>query len=77
VCRLTFSGVMCSFLLSQNPDVEAKVLAELDSLELLVTPERPNPRKLEWADLNKLVYLQAVIKVHNPISSPGVKPGIT
>ena len=37
--------------------------AELDALELLVTPRRPRPRALEWADLGRLAYLQAVIKV--------------
>ena len=37
--------------------------AELDDLELLATPERPSPRPLEYGDLPKLVYLQAVIKV--------------
>ena len=51
------------YLLSQHPEVEARVVAELDALELLVTPRRPRPRALEWADLGRLTYLQAVIKV--------------
>ncbi len=38
------------------------MVAELDALELLVTPKRPQPRALEWADLGRLTYLQAVIK---------------
>ena len=50
------------YLLSQHPDVETRVVAELDALELLVTPSRPQPRELEWADLGRLTYLQAVIK---------------
>ncbi len=37
--------------------------AELDSLGLLVTPERPTPANLEYADLSKLTYLSAAIKV--------------
>eukprot|EP00884_Botryococcus_braunii_P006038 jgi/Botrbrau1/15435/Bobra.43_2s0060.1 len=56
------TGTWILYTLSQYPEVEAKVLEELDSLELLVTPERPNPRSLEFADLGRLVYLQAVIK---------------
>ena len=51
------------YILSQHPDIEAKVLAELDELELLATPQRPSPRNLTSADLSKLVYLNCVIKV--------------
>eukprot|EP00884_Botryococcus_braunii_P003512 jgi/Botrbrau1/13161/Bobra.0187s0109.1 len=50
------------FAVSQNPEVEAKVTAELASLGLLATTDNPNPRALEWDDLPKLVYLDAVIK---------------
>ena len=50
-------------MLSQHPDVEARVVAELDHLELLVTAERPRPRPVSYADLSKLEYLQTVIKV--------------
>jgi hypothetical protein len=53
----------CRYLISQHPDVEQKILAELDALELTITSERPQPRNLTYADLNKLPYLQAVIKV--------------
>lgn len=38
------------------------MLAELDAAELLVTPQRPNPRPLEYNDLHKLMYLNAVLK---------------
>ena len=38
-------------------------MAELDSLELLVTPKRPSPRSVTYPDLAKLEYLQAVVKV--------------
>ena len=62
-CLLLQPSFPCRYMLTQNPEVEAKVVAELDSLELLVTPDRPNPRKVTYADLSKLEYLQAVIKV--------------
>ena len=50
-------------MISQHPDVERKVLAELDAVGLLVTPERPNPRPMEWDDFGKLSYTNACIKV--------------
>ena len=37
--------------------------AELDSVGLLATPDRPQPRVMEHADLARLPYLQCVIKV--------------
>ena len=49
--------------MSQHPEIEAKIVEELDSLELLVTPTRPRPRSVEYADLAKLEYLQCVVKV--------------
>ena len=55
-------------MISQHPDVEAKVLAELDVLELLVTPARPQPRAMTYEDTGKLVYTIWAIKV----SSAGV-----
>lgn len=68
-------GEFVRYLLAQHPEVEAKVLAELDAADLLVTPQRPNPRPLEYNDLHKLTYLNAVIKVtkeervHRPFQS--------
>ena len=56
------TGTWSLYLLSQHPEVEAKIVAELDAAGLLATPARPEPRRLEWADLNPLVYLQAFIK---------------
>ena len=56
---------MCArMLISQHPEVEAEVTAELDALGLLVTPERPQPAQPEFGDLSKLTYLSAAIKVH-------------
>ena len=51
------------YLLTQHPTVEAKLLEELDSLQLLATPSRPHPRRVLPADLGRLPYLQAIIKV--------------
>ena len=53
----------CRYLISQHPEVEQKILAELDSLELLRSSTRVKPRELTYADLSKLTYLNAVIKV--------------
>lgn len=50
-------------MITQHPEVERKVLAELDAHGLLVTPARPNPRSLEWDDLGKLTYTNNCIKV--------------
>lgn len=49
--------------MSQHPEIEAKLAAELAQHGLLATPERPMPRAVEWGDIPKLTYLQAVIKV--------------
>ena len=53
----------CRFLISQNPEVEAKIVEELRSLGLLATPQQPQPRALEHADLSKLTYLSCAVKV--------------
>ena len=54
------------YLLATHPEAEAKVAAELDAAGLLVTPARPAPRPLEYADLSKLQYLGWAIKVWIP-----------
>ena len=48
--------------MTQNPEVEARVLLELESLGLLATLANPAPRPLTFEDLGKLVYLNAAIK---------------
>ena len=53
----------CRFAISQHPEVEAKIVEELQSHGLLASAEDPNPRQLNYPDLGKLTYLQAVIKV--------------
>lgn len=49
--------------MSQHPAVEARITQELDHVGLLLTPERPEPRRITYADLSQLPYLSAVIKV--------------
>ena len=56
--------------MSQHPEIESKIVEELDNLELLVTPTRPQPRSVEYADLAKLEYLQCVVKVPYPCDYP-------
>ena len=64
--------------MSQHPEVEAKLLAELDGLQLSITPQRPHPRKMTYADVNQLTYLQATIKVPRlSWSSPHAAPVLT
>lgn len=53
----------CRFLVSQHPEVEQKIAAELQGLGLLATPEQPQPRRLQWEDLSKLQYLSCALKV--------------
>ncbi len=53
------------FLISQHPEVEAKITTELEDLGFLVGPSRPVPRQMEYSDLSKLTYLSAAIKVAN------------
>ena len=57
------SGAWLLYQVSQHPEVEAKICAELDQHGLLVTPSRPNSRKVTYEDLGKLTYLDMVIKV--------------
>lgn len=42
--------------------LQDKLEAELDAAGLLVTPERPKPRALQYADLSKLTFLCACLK---------------
>jgi hypothetical protein len=52
----------CLFAIATRPEVESRIVKELDSLGLLASPLNPNPRDLTLEDLPKLVYLNAVIK---------------
>lgn len=51
------------YLISQHPEVEEQVVAELDKAGLLASKERPHPRPLEFEDLSRLPYLNACLKV--------------
>eukprot|EP00884_Botryococcus_braunii_P023100 jgi/Botrbrau1/9474/Bobra.0252s0093.1 len=50
------------FAISRNPEIEARITAELDAAGLLASPIEPDPRELQLEDLYKLPYLDAVIK---------------
>ena len=51
------------YTVSQHPEVEAKIVEELKSLDLLAIAEQPTPRPIQWDDIPRLIYLNAVIKV--------------
>ena len=51
------------FCISQHPEVEATLAAELDDNGLLAKRGRPYPRMVSHDDLAKLAYLGRVIKV--------------
>ena len=57
------SGAWLLYLVSQHPQVEANICQDLDQHGLLVTADRPNPRKVTHDDLSKLSYLDMAIKV--------------
>ena len=57
------SGAWLLYLVSQHPEVEAKICAELDQQGLLKSADRPNPRQVTYDDLGKLTYLDMAIKV--------------
>ena len=67
---LPCAGTFLLYVVSQHPEVEARILEELDSMELSITPARPNPRPLTFADLGRLTYLQAVVKACNCKNTP-------
>lgn len=48
--------------MTQHPEAEAKLVAELREHGLLATPEQPTPRPIQWDDIPKLTYLQAALK---------------
>ena len=49
------------FLLATHPEVETKLLQELEGLGLAASPSNPKPRAMIWEDLSNLKYLSAVI----------------
>jgi hypothetical protein len=63
ISRFQAHPSFCRYLISQRPDVEAKIVAELEAEGLLATPLQPKPRDLQLSDLQKLSYLSCVCKV--------------
>ena len=62
--RLPHCVLSCRrYEISRRPEVEAKVMAELDQAGLLAKPGRPHPRALELDDLARLPYLSWASKV--------------
>ena len=57
---------MCRYFISQHPEAERKVEAELDSLGFLVTSTRKTPKRMEYNDLSKLPYLSGAVKAGTP-----------
>jgi hypothetical protein len=57
------SFCLCSAYISEDEEIQQKITEELASIGLLATPDCPEPRPLEHADLGKLTYLTAIIKV--------------
>ena len=51
------------YAISQHPEVEARIVAELQALGVMPSAEHPHARELTYADTCELNYLQAVIKV--------------
>jgi hypothetical protein len=49
------------FSIVTNPEVEAKVLAELEQQGFLASPAQPQPRVLEYDGISKLPNLTAVL----------------
>ena len=56
-------GIHSRYYVSQHPEVEQKIAAELDSLGLLATADQPQPRPVAFDDIGKLTYLGNVVKV--------------
>ena len=63
-----------TYLISQHPEVESKIVAELGAAGLLATTGNPRPRAVEYSDLAKLPYLGWVCKEAmrvRPVASSG------
>ena len=62
------------YLLAKHPEVMAKLEAELDAAGLLVTPARPRPCPLAFADISKLRYMDCVLKARLLTARPRLAP---
>ena len=52
----------CRFMISMFTEVEAKVLAELQALQLMPSAERLQPRAMEYDDMARLTYTTNAVK---------------
>ena len=50
-------------MISVHPEVEAKVLAELQALQLMPSAAQPQSRTMAYDDIAKLIYTCNAIKV--------------
>ena len=55
--------MLCSFMISVHPEVEAKVLAELQALQLMPSAAQPHPRTMTYDEIANLTYTCNTIKV--------------
>ena len=53
----------CRLFISQHPEIEARILHELQELGVYSDVQGKPSRALTYADIQKLTYLQCVIKV--------------
>ena len=60
MARPAHTMLMRSALLAAHPEVQEEVAAELEAAGLLASRGKPQPRRLTYADLSKLPYLDAV-----------------
>ena len=56
---------VCRLYIAQHPEVEAKILQELQDIGVYSDVKGTPSRRLTHADIPKLTYLQCVIKVCN------------
>ena len=60
-------------MISQHPEVEAKLTAELDKHGFLATIDQPTPAQMTYSDLSNLPYLSWVCKVCACQCMPGAR----
>ena len=77
-CRHMFKSLIlqhrlsCRLYISQHPEVEAKIVQELQVVGVCASTKGAPTRRLTPADLQKLSYLKCVIKVRDtyPLAGP-------
>ena len=52
--------ISCRFCVATYPGVQDRLAAELDAAGLLATPSNPEPRELDFNNLNELPVMDAV-----------------